>query len=160
MLCYETLPLATIKLKTVQKDCPTHPYHLSSTWNLKITFNWKESMAEAKGGLFTEGSISTVGKNNRISSVRVWLILGIFFIFNLPVILTVFTSGFPTCYSPLFLKGHNFLEVLIISLLQTKYFRDTSIQTCKNRGSSRRSDDSENFACMVFLQADFFFIMH
>lgn len=44
-----------------------HPSHLSSTWNLKIAFKWKESTAEAKGGLFTEGSISTIGKNNRAS---------------------------------------------------------------------------------------------
>lgn len=93
VLCYETLPVATIKFKTVQKDCPRHAYHLSSTWNFKIAFKWKESTTEAKGGLFTERSISTIGKNNRISSARVWLILGIFFIINLPVILIVFTSG-------------------------------------------------------------------
>lgn len=64
MLCYETLPVATIKVKTVQEDCPVHAYHLSSTWNLKIALKWKESTAEAKGGLFPEGLISTIGKNN------------------------------------------------------------------------------------------------
>lgn len=154
VLCYETLPVGTIKLKTVQKDCPMHPYHLSSTWNCKIPFKWKESMAEAKGGLFTGGSISAVGKNNRISSIRVWLILGIIFIFNLSVILIVFNQDSPPAILPFFSRTITVQKYW--SLLQTKYFRDASIQKCKNHGSSKRSRNSENFACS-FISSSFFF---
>lgn len=62
-------------------------------------------MAEAKGRLSTEGSISAVGKNNRISSIRVQLILGILFIFNLSVILFVFSQDSPPAILPFFSKG-------------------------------------------------------
>lgn len=83
--------------------------------------------------------------------------IGSLIILSLPVILNVFTSGTPTCYSSLFLKGNNFPEILGISLckantLEMPQFRQERIEI-----PQKNLDSSESLAHMVSLQADFIF---
>lgn len=120
--CAGGLPNASLPLK----------FHLKSQNSIQVEGNY----SRGQGWALYRGINFNHWQKQQGKSVTIWLILGVFIIFNLPVILNVFTSGSSTCYSPLFLKEHNF-PGLIISLckattLDMPQFRHKRIEIPQN----------------------------
>lgn len=145
--CYVMqLPVAPTQVKP-EEGLPKLYLPLSPTWSLQIAFKWKYSTAWAKGGLCTEGSISNIGKNNRIPSLTTWFILQIIIFLIYQWLWSLLPQDPPDdiLLFFFFFKIHSFPVVLIVCLLQTTYFRDVSLKTCKTSGFPKRLDNSENF---------------